>query len=500
MMRIKNQQIISLITVVALVLTLSSCSGIFGSKKKTSNTTGWDYNSSTNGGFAVSDINEQETGPGLVFVEGGTFVMGQMGEDPMYENYAPARRVTVRSFYMDETEVTNLDYLEYLYWLNRVFKADYPEVYRKALPDTLVWRSRLAYNEPLANLYLRHPAYHDYPVVGVTWVQASDYCQWRSDRVNELLLIKAGVLSEDPDQRNENSFNTEAYLTGQYSGLVNKPIEDLDPTSTGGRNARMEDGIMLPNYRLPTEAEWEYAALGLQGQNELITERRVYPWDGHLVRSTGNKKEYGNYLANFKRARGDYMGVAGSLNDGADITAPVGTYPANDFGLYNMAGNVAEWVQDVYRVLSHEDVADFSPFRGNIFTTPVLDAEGNIAEKDSLGRIRYREITVNEAQDRFNYREADNVNYLDGDNRSVNDPGKWLDDVNNANSTNMMYDYKSSSLVNDQARVYKGGSWKDGSYYLSPGVRRYLDQNNATDFLGFRCAMDRVGTSVAHRK
>ena len=124
MMRIKNQQIISLITVVALVLTLSSCSGIFGSKKKTSNTTGWDYNSSTNGGFAVSDINEQETGPGLVFVEGGTFVMGQMGEDPMYENYAPARRVTVRSFYMDETEVTNLDYLEYLYWLNRVFKAD----------------------------------------------------------------------------------------------------------------------------------------------------------------------------------------------------------------------------------------------------------------------------------------------------------------------------------------------------------------------------------------
>ena len=500
MMRIKIQQIISLITVVALVLTLSSCSGIFGSKKKTSATTGWDFNSSTNGGFAVSDINEQETGPGLVFVEGGTFVMGQMGEDPMYENYAPARRVTVRSFYMDETEVTNLDYLEYLYWLNRVFAADYPEVYRKALPDTLVWRSRLAYNEPLANLYLRHPAYHDYPVVGVTWVQATDYCQWRSDRVNELLLIKAGVLSEDPDQRNENSFNTEAYLTGQYSGLVNKPIADLDPNSTGGRNARLEDGIMLPNYRLPTEAEWEYAALGLQGKNELITERRVYPWDGHLVRSTAGKKDYGNYLANFKRARGDYMGIAGSLNDGADITAPVGTYPANDFGLYNMAGNVAEWVQDVYRTLSHEDVADFSPFRGNIFTTPVLDAEGNIAEKDSLGRIRYREITVNEAQDRFNYREANNVNYLDGDNRSVNDPGKWLDDVNNSNSTNLMYDYKSSSLVNDQTRVFKGGSWKDGPYYLSPGVRRYLDQTKATDYLGFRCAMDRVGTSVKFKK
>jgi formylglycine-generating enzyme len=489
----KRKQLLSVLILLAVAVAVSSCSGLFGTKKRTSATTGWTYNDPANGGFEVSKIKAQETGPGLVFIEGGTFIMGQTLEDPLYDVVAPPRRVTVRSFYMDETEVTNLDYLEYLFWLNRVFGQDYPEVYRKALPDTLVWRDRLAYNEPLANLYLRHPAYHDYPVVGVTWLQATDYAAWRSDRVNEMLLIRAGILAPDPDQRNENNFNTDAYLAGQYTGLVNKPLQDLNPSGTGERSARLEDGIMLPKYRLPTEAEWEYAALGLAGEYEMITERRIYPWSGHHVRNIDGKKEYGTFMANFKRARGDYMGVSGSLNDGADITAPVGIYPPNDFGLYNMAGNVAEWVQDVYRPLSHEDVADFSPFRGNIFMTPVLDEEGNLAEKDSLGKIRYREVTVNEAQDRFNYREANNINYLDGDNRSLSTRDKWTDDTNNAVSTSEMYNYGQSSLVNDKARVYKGGSWKDGSFYLSPGVRRYLDQEKATDFIGFRCAMDRVG-------
>jgi len=492
----KIQQLIGVIAILSLPLFFTSCKGIFGSKNKVSPTTGWEYNNPQNGGFEVTKAREQETGPGLVFIEGGTFVMGQTIEDPMFENNNSARRVTVRSFYMDETEVTNLDYLEYLYWIQRVFGDSYPEVYRKALPDTLVWRDRLAYNEPLANLYLRHPAYHDYPVVGVSWLQASDYCAWRSDRVNEMLLIRQGILEMDPDQKDENNFNTEAYLAGQYTGLVNKPLQDLNPSGTGERSVRMEDGILLPKYRLPSEAEWEYAAIGLRGEYENIASRRSYPWDGTQVRNTSDKKYYGSFNANFKRARGDYMGLAGSLNDAADITAPVGTYPPNDFGLYNMAANVAEWVQDVYRPLSHEDVSDFSPFRGNVFQKPLIDDEGYLAEKDSLGRIRYEDVSVNDAQDRTNYREANNINYLDGDNKSVVDRTQWPSDVNNENATVKMYEYGKTTLINDQARVYKGGSWKDGPYYLSPSVRRFLDESKSTDYIGFRCAMDRVGTPI----
>ena len=163
------------------------------------------------------------TGPGLVLIEGGSFTMGANNENLTYEWDNIPRRVTVPSFYMDQTEVSNLAYLEYLYWLDRVFGQDFPAVVRNARPDTLVWREKLAYNEPLVENYLRHPAYHDYPVVGVTWVQANDFCLWRTDRVNEMLLINEGILDFDPDQKNRDNFNTDAYLAGQYPGLVNKP-------------------------------------------------------------------------------------------------------------------------------------------------------------------------------------------------------------------------------------------------------------------------------------
>ena len=109
-------------------------------------------------------------------------------------------------------------------------------------------------------------------------------------------------------------------------------------------------------------------------------------------------------MANFKRGRGDYMGVASSLNDAADIPAPVGSYWPNDYGLYNMAGNVSEWVLDVYRPMSTQDMSDYSPFRGNVFKNKALDFEGNLMEKDSLGHIRYAEVTAEENADRRNYR------------------------------------------------------------------------------------------------
>ncbi len=496
---LKVRLLFLLLAFTSVAVLTSSCKSSRGNKSRT---TGWEYNNPKNGGFEVADTKPMKPAPGLVPIKGGTFVMGLTPENPFYRWDNNPRRVTVGDFYIDETEVSNLDYQEYIYWLSRVYGENYPNVVKNALPDTLVWINRLSYNEPMVEAYFRHPAYKDYPVVGVTWLQANDYAKWRTDRVNEQVLIDEGILDYDLDQKDDDNFNTEAYLAGQYVGVVKEGKEDLNPNGKGIRNVRFEDGLLYPNYRLPTEAEWEYAAYGLIGNTEgdRVSERRIYPWNGQGVRAQEGKIQ-GEFLANFKIGNGDYQGLAGDNNDGAIVPAPVYSYPPNDFGLYNMAGNVSEWTLDVYRPLSHYDVSDVNPFRGSVLKVPKKDMNGHVVAKDSLGRIPYVEIAEEELAKRPNIRKANNINYKDGDYASnIELSGDWTAGTDMENTTSNMYDYGKTTLISDKSRVVKGGSWKDSPYFLSPGVRRFLDEDQASATIGFRCAMDGLGNVKLSKK
>jgi len=461
--------------IIGLAASFSSCG-----KKEKSSTTGWNYNDKKMGGFEKQNYQEQETGPNMVYIPGGTYQLGQFEQDVTYEADAVPRRVTVSDFYIDETEVANIDYLEYLYWLTRVYQS-YPQVAEDQKPDTLVWRDPLAANEPFVRFYFRHPAFNNYPVVGVKWTQATEYCKWRTDRVNEMIMIREGYFKANPNQQDDDNFNTEAYLVGQYEGMVKKQGKKNLGTGGGYRKIKLEDGIMVPDYRLPTEAEWEYAAVAAAGSAkfENINERKIYAWEGLSLRQS--KGHYvGKMRANFKRDRGDNGGVSEDPNDAANITAPVRSYWPNDYGLYNMSGNVSEWTADVYRPLTFEDMNDFNPYRGNVFQKIKRNDDGYVADKDSLGRITYVDVTKEENANRRNYKEADNKGYKD--QMKIGEADK-----------EQMYDFGIATLVSDKARVYKGGSWNDRAYFLAPGTRRFLQEDQSLSTLGFRCAQIRVG-------
>ena len=457
-----------------------------------SDKTGWNYNDPKLGGYDVANYPGQQVGPGLTFVEGGRFTMGQTEEDLTMERNNIARTVSVSSFYMDETEVANVHYREYVYWLSRAYGSDYPDLVAKALPDSTVWRRALTYNEPRVQYYFRHAAFNYYPVVGVNWYQANEYAKWRSDRVNEYILIRKGALKKNPNEVNEDIYTTETYVAGQYEGLTGAGRKrDFNPSGSGKRSFDYSDGVLLPNYRLPTEAEWEYAATGIIGNNpepqtkarrgeEVITDRNVYPWGPKEGSRYGLRNSYqGEYLGNFKRDRGDAAGTAGGLNDNAFYTAPVYSYRANAFGLYNMAGNVNEWVLDTYRPVTR-DQGDLDPYRGNVYETYKRLAEDNsVEEKDSLGYLQKRVMTDSElARNPYNpIHRPDIRNYGDGDTASQ-----------------FSYDFGRNTLINDDAKIIKGGSWADRAYWMSPGTRRFMQASQSSATVGFRCVQDRLGS------
>ncbi|WP_339696163.1 gliding motility lipoprotein GldJ [uncultured Marixanthomonas sp.] len=519
--------------------------------KDSSRATGWKMNAKE-GGFKYNPkAKEQETGPGLIFIEGGTFTMGRVQDDPMHDWNNTPNQQHVQSFYMDETEVTNLMYLEYLDWLKSVFPPsdeNYRQIYEGALPDTLVWRNRLGYNEVMTNNYLRHPAYANYPVVGVSWIQAVEFSKWRTDRVNEFILEEEGYTARGAryDVEPGETFSTQTYLnapTATYGGKDSitrggNQSERLLQRNEDSTNlyVQRKDGLLLPGYRLPTEAEWEYAALGLVGLRNynVYRGRKKYPWDGQYTRSN-KRRSRGDQLANFKQGDGDYGGIAGWSDDGADITAEVKSYEANDFGLYDMAGNVAEWVADVYRPIVDDEFNDFNYYRGNVYTKNAIGEDGKvkIVTSDSIvydtlsnGRIIARnlpgeilQVPVGEEEtyQRTNFSESDNRDFRDGDKRSSRRYQSFADEfstdgeneedrmynspknrvlTDSTGQVDMQYDQSNrrTTLIDNEVRVYKGGSWRDRDYWLDPAQRRYFPQDMATDYIGFRCAMSRVGS------
>lgn len=566
-MKVNKIMAVKLMLSLALVFGFASCSKN-SSSKNASTATGWKINDKKGGFQMNTKYKKQAPAPGLVLVEGGTFTMGKVQDDVMHDWNNSPNQQHVQSFYMDETEVTNSMYAEYLFWIKTVFpptEENYKNIYEGASLDTLVWRNRLGYNETMTNNYLRHPAYANYPVVGVNWIQATEFAKWRTDRVNEATLEKQGYLKKDAkvtDISAESTFSTETYLNaptktfggnedivlkgrnGKAKPITTKGSKGQPGTTKEATNiyAQRSSGLINPEYRLPTEAEWEYAAASDVGNREYNNYKgqKKYPWKGSYTRS-GKRQVKGDQLANFKQGKGDYGGIAGWSDDGADITNAVKSYPPNDFGLYDMAGNVAEWVADVYRPIVDDEANDFNYYRGNVYTKNKIGEDGKVElvtaesikyDTVSNGRIIARnfpgeivQVPVDEKETylRQNFSQSDNRNYRDGDKQSTRyfsfggseeDPAKASDEkrmydspVNNVKTDSLgtmirKFDKsnKRTTLVNDDSRVYKGGSWRDRAYWLDPAQRRYFPQDMATDYIGFRCAMSRVGPKSDKKK
>ncbi len=400
---------------------------------------------------------------GMLFIPQGSFNMGPNDQDAAWSLTAQSKTVSVRSFWMDETEITNTEYRQFVNWVrdsiarkllgdqfeefviaedmygneidppflnwdeeidweNEEYAEILDEMYlpenerffrRKEIdtrklnyeyqwvdmqqaakktnrfnfetkqyegvaynqkgeeevirdrsafimndvvnvyPDTLCWIADFTYsfNEPWTEKYFWHPGFDEYPVVGVSYKQATAFTIWRSRLMNNYLRSK-----------------------GQPEVM---------------------------DYRLPTEAEWEYASRG-------GLENAMYPWGGMYTRN-----DKGCFLANFKPLRGRYG------DDGALSTLLVGSYAPNDFGLFDMSGNVAEWTSSAFDESAYSFTHDFNPT------------------------------------------------------------------------------YKYNALPDDphvmKRKVIRGGSWKDIGFYLQCGTRTYEYQDSAKSYIGFRCVRDYIG-------
>ncbi len=518
----------------AFSVVLWSCGGggkKGGGTKKFESTSGWKPNEK-NGWFYTGKKKKEKAWVNMVAIEGGTFTMGQVKTDVMRDWNNSPRRMQVRSFYLGETEVTNYEYKEYMAWIAYVFPPNEQEnriINKGILPDTLVWRNKLSRNEIYEKEYLRNPAFDYYPVIGVSWLQAERYCDWLTDRANEKAMMDKGYINKDLYTMEETNLGKDHFDTERFKQDPNAMFEGQDVIDTArimkdvkvkSPNSRINyrasmNSNLVSAFRLPTEAEWEYAALALAGDRE-YNEYKGKPIAGYDLRVKKGRRR-GDFMENFKQGRGDYSGIGGWNNDGSAITNDVRDYPANDFGLYGMLGNVAEWTADVYRPIVDDDANDFNYHRGNIYESRIENGDGGYEtyeegglEYDTLndGKLlakglpgHYKRKVIEDARD-----------YRDGDFRSSLDAGK--NEVNPDSTNDAMYnspvrnftvsddgeikllkdDEKRFTEISKEIRVVKGGSWADNVYWLDPGQRRFLHEADAASWVGFRLAQDYTGS------
>ena len=553
------RNLINLLLIVLTTMMLTNCNR---SAKNRSSLTGWNFNDPKYGNYIKgSSFEGQRTPEGMVKVVGGSFTMGQVQDDVMFDWNTTPQKMHVRSFFMDESEVTNSEYLLFVQNMKDIFPPDeekYKYIYESVLPDTLVWRKSLGNTDVLSETYFRHPAYSEYPVVGVSWLQANQYCKWRTNAVNLQLLIKGGyienILANDTirnffdtdlflaDAKTLFNGDTTIYKKGIPTRIIRKNGEPRPSKDAfKGRPITKSDGILAQPFRLPTEVEWEFAAKSTVDNREYsnVRGRKKYAWNGKYSRDK-NKRYRGDQLANFKQGTGDYSGLPGWSGDGSDIPNKVKSYPPNGFGLYDMSGNVNEWVADVYRPIVDNEANDFNYFRGTFFQKRLINKDGKVVvlgssnmptitydtlpngkiiPRELPGTIKTIPISKTDTYMRRNYHVADNSDVYDGDhNSSLN----YNEDTYGVKKTSRMYNSpqkpieerdsitgeiitkydskKRTTLISNKTRVYKGGSWFDREYWLDPSQRRYLPEYIATNDIGFRCVSDVVGPMTQKRR
>ena len=350
---------------------------------------------------------------------------------------------SISSFYIGRTEECNRNYLIYLEWLHRVFYADYPEVYKEALPDTTVWANEFHFNDPISQNYFRHNAFSYYPVVGVSWIQAQKYCHWKGNRYNENLLIKKGILNFNPYQINEDNFNTESWLSNQFEGIKGRDI--WIPQNMDTSDALYSLHLLVPEFRLPTEAEWELAATKTE-----ITKPKEMFQKKYFLNTWKNDYDKDEYI---------HLTLYSAYSDSALTKSGLISDVQGGNTINHMLDNVQEWVFDIDFENNFPKEYDlvkayaksYQSFADSISRGP----EGHYLEKDSLGIMIYE--------------------YL-------------CDDKNGKPVQVATYPTLYNNTVYPVKRIYRGGT----NLAKGTNVRGSLSEHSSSAKLGFRCAMTMI--------